>query len=88
MDDVFSLKGIPAPTSTIKDPARVISVDGQTGDLLVLDGSTNRIIRFNKNGDFQHQYVSDIGAIKSIAVNDKTLRAWLLVGNKIYEVGL
>lgn len=88
LDETFSIRGIPTPDATIKNPSRVITVDGQTGDLLVLDKDKNRIIRYNKNGDFQHQYISDLGAIKSATVNAKTLRAWVLVDNKVYEIGL
>ncbi len=88
LDETFVLKLLPAPDTAIRQPSRIINIDGQTGDLLLFDKSLNRFVRVNRAGDFQKQYLTDLGNIQSATVNSKINTAWVLVGEKIYQVSL
>ncbi|MFA4996147.1 MAG: hypothetical protein WC536_03345 [Patescibacteria group bacterium] len=86
-DQTFSLKNIPEPNSKIEKPIKVYS-DEDTNYVFVLDQSLNRIIRFNKSGEFVSQYALDSMNIDDFAVNGKLQKLWMMSGGKIFTIDL
>lgn len=83
----FSVRGIPAPNSDILIPAQ-ISTDQDTNNIFVLDKKANRIVKFDKSGDYVNQYYFDGVTIERFVVNAKLQKIWALSGGKIYEGNL
>ncbi len=70
----------------LKNPsAMVTTIDGDK--LYVLDNGNSRIVVLNKSGTYQAQYQTKIAAsAKTIDVNEKDKKIFLLNGNKVYEI--
>ncbi|MCX6808655.1 MAG: hypothetical protein NTW50_03230 [Candidatus Berkelbacteria bacterium] len=86
-DTNFQIRDIPAPDSKIKDPNKIFT-DEDTDKLFILDKSANRLLQFDKTGEFVKQYVLDGGSIDDFAINAKLQKIWLLSGGKIYSGNL
>jgi hypothetical protein len=87
LDSTFSLENIPAPNNTIGIPAKIFT-NSETNYLYVLDQKLNRILRFNKSGQFVSQYALTGTQIDDFAVNDKLAKMIVLAGGKIYQFNL
>lgn len=83
----FTLRNIPAPQSTIGTPAKLFT-DDTTNNIFVLDKKTSRVIKFDKSGEFNSQYVFDDVALDSFVVDAKLQKIWGLANGKIYEGNL
>ncbi len=83
----FSLRDVPAPLNTIGAPTKLFT-DDTTNSIFVLDKKNNRIIKFDKSGEFNTQYVFDGVALDSFVVDAKLQKIWGLGSGKIYEGNL
>ena len=86
-DPDFSLKGIPSPDSQIIEPSKIFT-DDTTNNIFVLDKAKNRVIKFDKAGDYLNQYIFDNVSIDDFVVNTKLQKIWILSEGKIYEGSL
>ncbi|MFA7253327.1 MAG: hypothetical protein WC107_02110 [Patescibacteria group bacterium] len=82
----FSLKGVPAPNSDVSSSK--IYTDDVTNYLYVLDKEMNRVVKFDKSGDFSAQYVFDDRKLDDFVVNTKLQKIWGLSGGQIFEGSL
>lgn len=82
----FSLKGLPTPYSEIQQPLKIFT-DSDTPSLYILDSNLKRIIEFDKDGQFIHQYAlpNDFNKIKDFVISIKSRKLWVLQDNSIYE---
>lgn len=83
----FSIKNIPVPNDKILIPKKIFT-DEDTNSLFVLDKKLDRIIKFDKSGDFSNQYLLDGKPIDNFVVNAKLQKIWILSQGKIYEGSL
>lgn len=83
----FAIKNIPAPNDKILIPKKIFT-DEDTNSIFVLDKKYERIIKFDKAGDYSTQYVLDDKPIDNFVVNAKVQKMWILSEGKIYEGNL
>lgn len=83
----FAIKNIPAPNNIIALPSKLFT-DDTTNSIFILDKKTSRIVKFDKSGEFNSQYVFDDIALDSFVVDAKLQKIWGLAGGKIYEGNL
>lgn len=83
----FSIKGIPAPDSSILAPKKIFT-DENTNSIFVLDKKYDRVIKFDKSGNFSDQYILDGKPIDNFVVNAKLQKIWFLSGGQIFEGNL
>jgi hypothetical protein len=83
----FNIKDIPGPHNQILVPKRIFTEE-DTNSIFVLDKKYERIIKFDKSGDFSTQYVLDGKPIDDFVVNAKLQKIWILSQGKIYEGNL
>lgn len=83
----FSVRNIPAPDNAILIPTQIVTNE-DTNNIFVLDKKANRIVKFDKSGDFVNQYYFDGITIEQFVVNTKLQKIWALSGGKIYEGNL
>jgi len=85
----FSLRDIPTPWSKIEKPAKIYT-DGDTSSIYILDSGQKRILEFDKDGDFTHQYAlpDSFNEIKDFAVSSKSKKIWVLNAGNLYEIGI
>ncbi len=83
----FSIKNIPLPNDKILIPKKIFT-DEDTNSIFVLDKKLDRIIKFDKSGDFSNQYLLDGKPIDSFVVNAKLQKIWILSQGKVYEGNL
>jgi len=83
----FSLKSIPGSASKIETPSKIYT-DADTNYIFILDKKSNRIVRFDKAGNFINQYTIDNMTIDDFVVNGKVQKMWMLSGGKIFAVDL
>ncbi len=85
----FSLKDIPTPYNTLKEPTKIYT-DADTPSIYVLDRGQKRILEFDKDGDFRHQYAlpSSFDQLSDISVSIKSRKIWILEKNNIYEIDI
>lgn len=83
----FTLKNIPTPHDEISEP-RKIYTDTDTPSIYILDNSQKRILEFDKDGQFLHQYAlpDEWEKITDFAVSFKSRKMWLLEKNNLYEI--
>lgn len=86
-DPAFALKSIPGGNGKIEIPAKIYT-DSDTNYIFILDKKINRIIRFDKAGNFINQYSIDGMTIDDFVVNGKVQKLWMLAGSKIFEIDL
>ena len=90
----FSLTNIPTPYDTISNPLNFFAVEDANNYYLADRGNDKiqpRIIEFDKNGQFVHQYLLPQKWQKNIRLvraNPKTHKAWVLVGKELHEFTL
>jgi len=80
----FTLKDIPKPNDKVS-PTKIYT-DADTNYLYILDKSQNRIVKFDKSGEFVIQYSIDSKTIDDFVVNDKLKKIWILSGQNVYEL--
>ncbi len=85
----FSLRNIPTPYDTITKPIKIYT-DSDTPSLYILDAGQNRIVEFDKDGQFIHQYAfgSNFNNITDFDVSIKSRKIWILEKNSIYEISI
>lgn len=83
----FTVRNIPAPDNQILIPAQIVTSE-DTNNIFVLDKKANRIVKFDKSGEYVNQYVFDGITIERFVVNAKLQKIWALSGGKIYEGNL
>jgi len=86
-DSVFALKNMPKNYDKIEQPAKIFT-NTDTNYLYILDKKLNRIIKFDKSGEFVGQYSAFDLAIDDFVVNDKIKKMWYLSSGNIYEIDL
>jgi hypothetical protein len=87
LEQDFTIRDIPTPNNKITEPSKLYT-DEDTANIFVLDKGNNRILKFDKSGDYLNQYFFDGVTIEDFAVNPKLQKIWALSGGKIYEGGL
>jgi len=85
----FSLKNIPSPFSQITKPVKIFT-DSDTPSIYILDSDQKRIIEFDKDGVFVHQYALPFGfdKIKDFIISAKSRKIWVLQNNSLYEISI
>ncbi|MBI2588533.1 hypothetical protein HYW31_02355 [Candidatus Berkelbacteria bacterium] len=84
----FTLKNLPKPLDEISKPLKIVT-DQNSDSLFILDGSLNRVIEFDKKGEFIRQYVlKENQTITDLTINSVVRKMWLLSDKEIFEVGL
>lgn len=85
----FSLKSIPTPYDEIKGPLKIFT-DADTPSIYILDLSQKRILEFDKEGQFVHQYYlpQNFDKINDFAVSAKQRKIWILNGSSVYEISI
>lgn len=83
--DGLKLKGLNKP---FKSPTKIFT-NIDTENIYILDNGNSRIVKLNKEGSFQTQYVADIlkGA-RDLDVSEKDGKILVLSGGKIWEITL
>ncbi len=57
---------------------------GKSGDLYILEATKNRLVQFDKNGDFVRQYQgASLSGVSDFAVDEKAKQIYFLVGTKV-----
>lgn len=80
----FSLKNMPNPDPEILIPSKIFT-DEDTNSLFVLDKKINRILKFDKSGEYSNQYIFNNISIDNFVVNAKLQKIWVISDGKIYE---
>lgn len=85
----FSLKDIPTPWSKIEKPLKIYT-DSDTNSIYILDAGQKRVLEFDKDGDFKHQYAlpSSFDLIKDFAVSSKSKKIWIVNDGNLYEISI
>ena len=83
----FAIRNIPAPNNIIATPLKLFT-DDTTNSIFVLDQKNSRVIKFDKSGEFNSQYVFDGVDLDSFVVDAKLQKIWGLANGKIYEGNL
>lgn len=85
----FSLKDIPAPWSKIEKPVKIYT-DADTTSLYILDAGAKRVLEFDKNGEFVHQYAlpGNLNNLTDFTVSSKAKKIWLLNDNQVFEISI
>ena len=83
------MTNIPTPFDTIKQPVKIYAEESSPS-IYVVDNGEHRILEFDKNGVFTHQFVLplDFRNIASAAFQIKSKRAFLVNKDKLYQVDL
>ncbi len=83
----FNIKEIKGAKPKLISPIK-ISTDADSSLIYILDKESNRIVSFDKSGNFASQYSFEGGVIDDFVVNSKVQKMWLLSEGKIYEIKL
>ena len=85
----FSLSGLPTPYDKITEPVKIFT-DTDTPSLYILDRSQKRVVEFDKDGHFIHQYAlpDNFDEIKDFIVSTKSRKIWVLQKNSLYELNI
>ena len=87
VDQGFSLTNIPAGNNKVEIPTKIYT-DADTNYIFVLDKKTNRILKFDKSGNYVNQIVLDNMPIDDFVVNGKVQKMWMFSGGKIFGIDL
>lgn len=87
VDSNFKMKNTPSPDNSLSGATKIFT-DEDTVSIFVLDTPRNRVVRYNKSGDYQDQFIIDGASLKDFAVNSKLQKMWLLADNKLFEITL
>lgn len=86
----FALSDIPAPNTKIEKPVKLVT-DADTTSIYILDnGSNKRILEFDKDGHFTHQYAlpENLNNLTDFTVSIKAKKIWVLNAGSLYEIGI
>ena len=83
----FKIQPIPSPYDKISDPIAIFT-DQDTNYIYIFDKSGNRIIRFDKTGEYSTQYIFEGITIDQFLVNPRVQKMWISSGKDIYEVNI
>ena len=85
----FGLTNIPKPFDVIKQPLKIYTQE-DSPSIYVVDNGEHRILEFDKNGVFFHQYVlpADFKDIASAAFQIKSKRVFLINKDKLFQIEL
>jgi hypothetical protein len=86
-DQDFKIQPIPSPFDKISDPVSIFT-DQDTNYIYIFDKSGNRIIRFDKTGEYSTQYIFEGITIDQFLVNPRVQKMWVVSGKDIYEVSI
>lgn len=86
--EAFELKNIPPPMPEINPIA--IFTNARSDGLYVADSIHNRIVVFDKEGNYIKQYVIESGpeTIERIYVDESRQSLYVMSGTKVYKIGL
>lgn len=87
LEQDFAVRDIPAPNNKITEPTK-LHTNEDTANIFILDKGNNRILKFDKSGNYLNQYFFDGVTIEDFAVNPKLQKIWALSQGKIYEGSL
>lgn len=85
IDSNFSLSGIPGTNTT---SLKTVFTNANTNYIYLLDSNENKIIRFDKNGQFVKQYAIDSVKIDDFSINDKIKNGYILSDGNVYQFDL
>ncbi len=85
-DTNFSLKPLP-DGKNIADPGKIFT-DVNTNYIYVNDKTNQKIVKFDKNGQFVKQYAIDGVNIDDFAINEKIKKGWALSAGQVYQFDL
>ena len=85
----FDLKDIPTPWSKIEKPIKIFT-DENTPSIYILDGGQKRILEFDKDGHFIHQYAlpDSFQDLKDFVVSVKSKKIWVVNKGELYEINI
>jgi type II secretory pathway pseudopilin PulG len=85
----FSLKDLPIPNSKIENPTKIYT-DTDITSIYILDLAKKRIVEFDKDGKYVHQYAlpNDFEDIKDFSISSKAKKIWILNDGGLYEANL
>lgn len=86
-DTIFSLGSIPGASSKIEEPTRIYTAD-DTNYIYVSDKEQNRVVKFDKSGQFVKQYALDGAVMIDFTINEKLKKIWLVSDGKVFEADL
>ena len=85
VDANFAISGIPGTAAT---SLKTIFTNANTNYIYALDTTGNKIIRFDKNGQFVKQYAIDGVTINDFSINDKIKKGYILSDGNVYQFDL
>ncbi len=85
----FTLSGLMTPYETLSEPVKIYT-DVDTPSIYILDNSQKRIVEYDKQGAFVHQYAlpDSFDKIKDFNVSSKSRKIWVLQANNLYELSI
>lgn len=85
----FSFQGIPTPQSQIIKPVKIYT-DSDTSFIYILDSGAKRVLEFDKDGHFIHQYAlpSSLTNLTDMMVSIKDKKIRVLNAGSLYEIGI
>lgn len=85
----FSLQDTPSPWDKITEPIKIFT-DSDTPSIYVLDNGQKRILEYDKDGHYIHQYAFDdnLDKITDFNVSSKARKIWILVKGGVYEINI
>ena len=86
-DKDFKVQPIPSPYDKISDPVSIFT-DQDTNYIYIFDKSGNRIIRFDKTGEYSTQYIFEGITIDQFLINPRVQKMWVVSGKDVYEVSI
>jgi len=83
----FSLRDIPSPSDKIEKPIKIYT-DADTTSLYILDGGAKRVVEFDKDGRFVHQYglPDSFNNLTDLTVSTKAKKMWVVDSGNLYEL--
>lgn len=81
-DDNFAIKNIPDPGKILEEPKKIYT-GAETNFIYVFESKQNRIVKFNKSGEFISQYALGDGNIDDFAINEKLKKLIIVSGTRI-----
>lgn len=86
-DETFTIKNIPDPGKVLEEPKKIYT-GAETNFIYVFESKQNRIVKFNKSGEFVSQYALGEGNIDDFAINEKLKKLIIISGTKIITAEL
>lgn len=85
----FTLENPPSPYSKIDKPIKIYT-DTDTPSLYILDNGQKRILEYDKDGHYIHQYAlpTNLGDYSDFAVSIKGKKIWVTADKSLYEISI